>query len=244
MFEYDGVYDALTSERRDTATRRREQREAEKKQPKYIASLLQKAKIRASENERIRERRLLHERQADDALYSDKEKLVSASYKRKLQEQRQWDDEDARLDALEDVEDVTKRGELAMAGFYANLLHKNLAMGGSTANATSAYTVRTTTADGDNNAGVNTTATATATAAADPTTRVETELESVEPSEKRRRTAATSELSTSLPLPAAPTAPQAAKPSKDETIAAAKARFLARKAQRATQAAPEGPPTH
>ncbi|TYZ58655.1 hypothetical protein PybrP1_003801 [[Pythium] brassicae (nom. inval.)] len=229
VFDYDGVYDELTSERRDSAARRRALREAEKKQPKYIGSLLQKAKIREIENERIRERRLLNERRAEDALYGDKEKLVSASYKRKLQEQRQWDDEDARLDALEDAEDVTKRGELAMAGFYANLLHKNLAMGGSTANATSAYTVRTD--------------------AAEPPQELR---------EKRRRTAAARERSASpsplpLPLPPlpapvteAPAAPTQAvgreeesdaKPSKEEAIAAAKARFLARKAQRAQSAA-------
>lgn len=229
VFEYDGVYDALSSERRDSAARRRAQREAEKQQPKYIATLLQKAKIREIENERIRERRLLNERRADDALYADKEKLVSASYKRKLQEQRQWDEEDARLDALEDAEDVTKRGEHAMAGFYANLLSKNLAMGGSTANATSAYTVR----DADR----------------------KKEGESEEPSEKKRRrdavepkqqqqqqpSSSPSRPPTSSSPPPAPAAAAAApvrakeaetKPSKEEVISAAKARFLARKAQR------------
>ncbi|POM67858.1 Coiled-coil domain containing hypothetical protein 55 [Phytophthora palmivora] len=162
VFDYDAVYDDMKSARETEASKRAAKREAEKQKPKYISTLLQQAKIREVENERIRERRLLNERKADDALYGDKEKLVSASYKRKLQEMQRWDAEDARLAAMEEQEDVTKQGEHAMAGFYANL-NKNIAMGGSTANA-------------------------------------------------RKK-------------------PEEAKPSKEDAIAAARARFLARKAQ-------------
>ncbi|EGZ18783.1 hypothetical protein PHYSODRAFT_504629 [Phytophthora sojae] len=163
VFDYDAVYDDMKSARESEASQRAAKREAEKKKPKYISTLLQQAKIREVENERIRERRLVNERKADDALYGDKEKLVSASYKRKLQEMQRWDAEDARLAALEENEDVTKQGEHAMAGFYANL-NKNIAMGGSTDNA------------------------------------------------RKKR--------------------EEAKPSKEDAIAAARARFLARKAQR------------
>eukprot|EP00644_Phytophthora_capsici_P008949 jgi/Phyca11/102211/e_gw1.6.327.1 len=141
VFDYDAVYDDMKSARETEAEKRAAKREEEKKKPKYISTLLQQAKIREVENERIRERRLLNERKADDAMYGDKEKLVSASYKRKLQEMQRWDAEDARLAALEENEDVTKQGEHAMAGFYANL-NKNIAMGGSTANARSAYTAK------------------------------------------------------------------------------------------------------
>lgn len=117
VFDYDAVYDDMKSARESEASQRAAKREAEKKKPKYISTLLQQAKIREVENERIRERRLVNERKADDALYGDKEKLVSASYKRKLQEMQRWDAEDARLAALEENEDVTKQGEHAMAGF-------------------------------------------------------------------------------------------------------------------------------
>ncbi|RMX67340.1 hypothetical protein DD238_003503 [Peronospora effusa] len=143
VFEYDAVYDDIKSAREREAMKHAAKREMEKKKPKYIRTLLQQAKIREVENERIRERRLLHERHADDAQYGDKEKLVSASYKRKLQEMQKWDAEDARLAAMEEHEDVTKQGEHAMAGFYVNL-NKNIAMGGTTANARSAYTPKET----------------------------------------------------------------------------------------------------
>ncbi|KUF73669.1 Nuclear speckle splicing regulatory protein 1 [Phytophthora nicotianae] len=178
VFDYDAVYDDMKSARETEAEKRAVKREEEKKKPKYISTLLQQAKIREVENERIRERRLLNERKADDALYGDKEKLVSASYKRKLQEMQRWDAEDARLAAVEEQEDVTKQGEHAMAGFYANL-NKNIAMGGSTDNA------------------------------------------------RKRK-----EVSTKAEPPKDQC--EEAKPSKEDAIAAARARFLARKAQRKT----------
>ncbi|TDH66506.1 hypothetical protein CCR75_007742 [Bremia lactucae] len=139
VFDYDAVYDDMKSARAIEAGKSAAKREDEKKRPKYISTLLQQAKIREVENERIRERRLLNERKADDVLYGDKEKLVSASYKRKLQEMQRWDAEDARLAEVEEREDVVKQAEHGIAGFYANL-NKNIAMGGSTDNARSAYT--------------------------------------------------------------------------------------------------------
>ena len=49
---------------------------------------------------------------------------------------------DARLAALEEADDVTKKGEEGMAGFYASLLTKNIAMGSDVSkSAKSAYTV-------------------------------------------------------------------------------------------------------
>ncbi|KAG7385262.1 Nuclear speckle splicing regulatory protein 1 [Phytophthora boehmeriae] len=236
VFDYDAVYDDMKSARESEATKKAAKREAEKKKPKYISTLLQQAKIREVENERIRERRLLNERKADDEQFRDKEKLVSASYKRKLQEMQRWDAEDARLAALEDREDVTKQGEDAMAGFYANL-NKNIAMGGSTANARSAYTAKETQQD---------------TKASEAATIVE--KEHAEPSPKKHRS---NETRSEVQSPAAratvpdqkestsnaddsalrvpePQKQEEPKPSKEDAIAAARARFLARKAQRKT----------
>lgn len=248
VFDYDGVYDDMTSARASKTSQRKAQREAEKKQPKYIANLMEKAKIREIEGERIRERRLLNERKAEDALYGDKEKLISSSYKRKLMEMKKWDAEDARLDALEDAEDVTKRGEHAMAGFYANLLNKNIAMGGSAENAKSAYTVgradsekpkekkdseegpdepsekRWRRADDDNDSRE------VSNSAAKSSQPVETrdEREPLRDNSPRKST------TPSIPEPRKPQEAKATAPppSKDEAISAAKARFLARKAMR------------
>ncbi|RLN45909.1 hypothetical protein BBJ29_005176 [Phytophthora kernoviae] len=236
VFDYDAVYDDMKSARESETTKKAAKREAEKKKPKYISTLLQKAKIREVENERIRERRLLNERAADDAQFGDKEKLVSVSYKRKLQEMQRWDAEDARLAALEDREDVTKQGENAMAGFYANL-NKNIAMGGSTANARSAYTAKEVRQD---------------TKTSDVSTSLEKEHDESSP-KKHRSSEAPNEVQSSVARAAAPDQKESSsndddsalrvlkpeereelKPSKEDAIAAARARFLARKAQRKT----------
>ncbi|ETW09670.1 hypothetical protein H310_00185 [Aphanomyces invadans] len=136
VFDYDGAYDSIQAERQKL-------KEAKKvhgaPQSKYIGALMEKAKIREVEHDRIRERRLLKEREEDDALHGDKEKFITASYKRKLMESKRWEQEDARLAAIEAANDVTKR-EHGMAGFYANLLTNNIAMGGDVSKATSAYT--------------------------------------------------------------------------------------------------------
>ncbi|KAE9094011.1 hypothetical protein PF006_g24312 [Phytophthora fragariae] len=235
VFDYDAVYDDMKSARESAASQRAAKREAEKKKPKYIATLLQQAKIRDVENERIREQRLLNERKADDALYGDKDKLVSASYKRKLQEMQRWDAEDARLATLEEHEDVTKQGEHAMAGFYANL-NQNIAMGGSTDNARSAYTAKKASAD---------------EGPARPDREREHEREAVktldEPAIKKTKSSEQPREGQSPPLTARDEPEsdktdasstqkeekrEEAKPSKEDAIAAARARFLARKAQR------------
>ncbi|KAG1695395.1 hypothetical protein DVH05_020433 [Phytophthora capsici] len=230
VFDYDAVYDDMKSARETEAEKRTAKREEEKKKPKYISTLLQQAKIREVENERIRERRLLNERKADDAMYGDKEKLVSASYKRKLQEMQRWDAEDARLAALEENEDVTKQGEHAMAGFYANL-NKNIAMGGSTANARSAYTakearqgVETSEKPARNEQGHR--MESLRNVSATKTTRND------QPDEDKQSSEA-SPVCETVRTDADTSAPrEEAKPSKEDAIAAARARFLARKAQR------------
>lgn len=235
VFDYDAVYDDMKSARESEADKRATKREEEKKKPKYICTLLQQAKIREVENERIRERRLLNERKADDAMYGDKEKLVSASYKRKLQEMQRWDAEDARLAAMEEQEDVTKQGEHAMAGFYANL-NKNIAMGGSTSNARSAYTAKEARHDAT---------TSEKPASAEREHDGETASISLdEPATKKARSSEQPDEGRQSP-PARDTSPKRkedaeassprkkeAKASTEDAIAAARARFLARKAQR------------
>ncbi|KDO30137.1 hypothetical protein SPRG_05329 [Saprolegnia parasitica CBS 223.65] len=136
-FDYDGVYESMQAERVKQKAAKKVQGVP---QSKYINVLMEKAKVREIEHDRIRERRLLKEREEDDKIHGDKEKFITSSYKRKLMEAKRWEEEDARLAAIEDAQDVTKRGELGMAGFYANLLTNNIAMGGDVEKATSAYT--------------------------------------------------------------------------------------------------------
>ncbi|GLE01474.1 hypothetical protein PINS_up010304 [Pythium insidiosum] len=246
VFDYDGVYDEIQSSRQDKLSKRKAEREAEKKQSKYITSLVEKAKIREIEHERIRERRLLKERATEDALYGDKEKLISASYKRKLMEMKRWDEEDARLDAVEAAEDVTKRGTEAMAGFYSNLLTKNIAMGSDASSSRSAYTV-----GGKKETDTREDADASAEKREQPawTPRHigrDEKSQSQHHDDKETHPVAREEENEEQPLKKlkssesekreATTSGQTgvAKPNKEEVISAAKARYLARKAMRST----------
>ena len=87
---------------------------------RYIESLIAKQKEREREQDIIYERRLLKEREKEDHLYGDKEKFVTAAYRKKLEEDRKWLEEEKIADAREAADDVTKKGDLS--GFYHNLM--------------------------------------------------------------------------------------------------------------------------
>jgi hypothetical protein len=83
-------------------------------------------------------RLLLKERQQEDAEYGDKPKFITSEYKRKLMEDQKWEIEDKIADEIDRRTGASSQG---MHGFYANLLTKNIAMGGDvTESAVSAYT--------------------------------------------------------------------------------------------------------
>jgi hypothetical protein len=83
-------------------------------------------------------RLLLKERQQEDAEYGDKPKFITSEYKRKLMEDQKWEMEDKIADEIDRRTGASSQG---MHGFYANLLTKNIAMGGDVAeSAVSAYT--------------------------------------------------------------------------------------------------------
>ncbi|KAM3251495.1 nuclear speckle splicing regulatory protein 1 isoform X2 [Capsicum annuum] len=95
--------------------------------PKYIQMLMEKAKQREREHEVIYERKIAKERSKDDHLYADKDKFVTAAYKRKLQEQAKWLEEERLRELKEERDDVTKKTDIS--DFYFSLT-KNVAFGG------------------------------------------------------------------------------------------------------------------
>nr|CCA20887.1 conserved hypothetical protein [Albugo laibachii Nc14] len=203
IFDYDGVYDTIHAPKASSSFQKLS---STQKKPKYINAIMEKAKIREMEHERIRERRLQRERQEEDEEYGGKEKLISASYKRILMERKEWELEDKRLEQQEKAQDVRLRGEEGMAAFYANLTTKNIALGGDVQAATSAYTVKEV--DGTTDS-----------------TGVKRKLEVKMESETH---------SPVVDKPVSAEFREEEKPSKEDVIAAAKARFLARKSERRT----------
>jgi len=56
--------------------------------------LLATSKMREKEKERVFEKNLLKERKVEDAEFGDKDKFVTAAYKKKLLEDKKWEYED------------------------------------------------------------------------------------------------------------------------------------------------------
>ena len=66
-------------------------------------------------------RRLLKDREVEDHLFGDKERFVTAAYKRKLEEDKKWLEEEKLRDQVEAEQDVRKRGH--MGDFYRSALN-------------------------------------------------------------------------------------------------------------------------
>jgi coiled-coil domain-containing protein 55 len=128
IYDYDGVYDQMKEDERKKISARSGLSNTNHSKPgaRYIGSLKQAAKVREREFDRVYERQLLKEQEQDKDQYGDTERFVTAAYKKQLQESRKWDAEDKRMDELEERTSAQTSG---MAGFYSNLLTRNIAAG-------------------------------------------------------------------------------------------------------------------
>ena len=119
IFDYDGVYDEM---KKKSDAESSAQADVPKKS-KYVENFMATAKRREMETERVKERLLQKETKEEDALYGEAtEKFVTGAYKKKLEERRQWDLEEAKRALEEEREDVTKKGN--MNSFYSSMLNK------------------------------------------------------------------------------------------------------------------------
>eukprot|EP01031_Cornospumella_fuschlensis_P032771 gene32771-39618_t len=134
IFDYDGSYETFSRGvgRKTTEITVMGSNEVENKAPvksRYIESLKTAAAVRDREKERVYERKLLHEREADGV--QEGLKFVTQAYREKLAQDKKLDYED-RLDELLEKRTGALSGG-GMEAFYANLLTKNVAMGGDVA---------------------------------------------------------------------------------------------------------------
>jgi len=105
---------------------------------RYVENLKSTAALRERERDRIYEKKLLKEREVEDAEFGDQPKFMTSAYKKKLIEDKKWEYENMLADKLDERTDVRSGG---MEGFYKNLLTKNISMGSSVqGNAVSIYT--------------------------------------------------------------------------------------------------------
>ncbi|KAL0114983.1 hypothetical protein PUN28_010507 [Cardiocondyla obscurior] len=112
IYQYDEVYDDL-DRKSDNASSQKE------KKSKYIQKLLKMSERRKKEQEHRIERMVQKEREAEGEMYADKESFVTSAYRAKLEEFKKMEEEEAKMDRLESIGDVTKQQDIS--GFYRHL---------------------------------------------------------------------------------------------------------------------------
>ncbi|QDZ17992.1 DUF2040 domain-containing protein [Chloropicon primus] len=122
VFDYDAVYESFNAGK---SAKKREDKLS--RQSKYIADLKAKAAEREREQEMVHERKMVREVEKEEHLYGAKEKFITSSYRKKLEEDRSWQEQEKRKEEEERRDDVTKKANLG--AFYSNLLTSNVAFG-------------------------------------------------------------------------------------------------------------------
>jgi hypothetical protein len=124
-FEYDAVYDEMKGVApKPTKPARAGQA---KQAPRYITSLLDAAKKREIEREMVMQKQIQKQAEVEKELLGDIEQFVTPSYKKKLEEQRIFEEEQRKKEAAELSRTV--EGKKDMNAFYRNFVN-NVALGG------------------------------------------------------------------------------------------------------------------
>lgn len=118
IYQYDEVYDDLERGKGQDGASKQE------KKSKYIQKLLNTAGRRKREQEHRIERMVQKEREAEGEMYADKESFVTSAYRAKLEEFKKMEEEEAKMDRLESIGDVTKQQD--MSGFYRHLYEQTV----------------------------------------------------------------------------------------------------------------------
>ena len=116
VFEYDAHHDSHQSQKQKNTQTTDDERLARKS--RYVATLMAKRDEREKEEEILRERRIIKEREKEDHLYRDKDKFVTTAYKEKLAADKGWVERDQKKDDADG--DVGNKKD--MSGFYQNFL--------------------------------------------------------------------------------------------------------------------------
>lgn len=119
VFEYDAIYDEVEKQKGKLDPAKARQAETSK-EPKYMAGLMKAAAKRKMEFEKLQEKKIQKEREAEGDLWGDKEVFVTSAYRQKLEERQQLEEEERRQEQLESLLDVRRQKDLS--GFYTSML--------------------------------------------------------------------------------------------------------------------------
>ena len=127
IYDYDGVYDAIHASKKRKSSPSAEGGSPDdpsgtpRPKARYINNLLASSKIRERDALRAKDRMLAKEREAEGDEFKDKEKFVTAAYKRQQEEMRKAEAEEAERE--KEAERRRGKGE-GMKALYKNMLEK------------------------------------------------------------------------------------------------------------------------
>lgn len=129
IFDYDDHYESFSTLHQQKSQLKPETHTStstEKKESRYISSLLHQAKFRQQEQEIVKERKIAKEQAEEENKeeFKGKDRFITKAFKRKLQEREEWLKNDEEQRKREELEDATKKkaGEnILFAGLYSNL---------------------------------------------------------------------------------------------------------------------------
>ncbi|KAL8818312.1 MAG: hypothetical protein Q9191_007969 [Dirinaria sp. TL-2023a] len=129
IYDYDGVYDSLHHHHHHQNPQKLEEEETTTtangttiRKPKYISQLLAASQVRKRDAVRAKEKLLAKERELEGDAFADKEKFVTAAYKRQQAEMRRAEEEEERRER--EAEERKKREGGGMKGLYKNMLER------------------------------------------------------------------------------------------------------------------------
>lgn len=117
IYDYDSVYDSLHAKPSFGSSLADQE-----KRPKYMSDLLAAAETRKRDQLRAKEKLLAKEREAEGDEFADKEKFVTAAYKRQQEENRRLEEEEAVRER--EAEERRRREGGGLKGLYKNMLER------------------------------------------------------------------------------------------------------------------------
>lgn len=123
IYDYDAVYDSLHAPTASSSSPSTVTKASEPKKPKYMSQLLAASEVRKRDAVRAKEKMLAKEREAEGDEFADKEKFVTAAYKRQQAAMREAEAEEARRE--KEAEERRAREGGGMKGLYKGLLERD-----------------------------------------------------------------------------------------------------------------------
>lgn len=122
-FDYDGVYDSMKKAGVKEAYELKVTKEGIERKPRYVQSIMDRAKEHKREQDIIYTRKLIKESEKEGQVYGETEKFMTSAYKKKLEEDQIWLKQKKQEQEEEERKDVTKQNNFRL-GFYSNFLNE------------------------------------------------------------------------------------------------------------------------